>query len=136
MTAQNSKRSATPASWKPGRSGNPGGRPKQTLEEKQQKFELRKACEALTPEALKTIVDLMVHADRDSVRLAAASFIVERAHGKPVEHKEIRSGPLDDASTETLLEMRKEIEARKQGKPGGEHFVYDPRGGIGADGET
>ena len=76
-------------------------------------FELRQACADLTPEALNTIFHLMVNADKDSVRLGAATFIVERAYGKPVEHKEVRSGPLDDASTAELLEMKRLIRQRR-----------------------
>ena len=121
MSAQNSQRSATPASWKPGQSGNPGGRRKLTPQE----FELRKACEDLTPEALKTIVYLMLNADKDSVRLAAATLIVERAHGKSVEHKEIRSGPLDDATTAELLEMKRMLrlpQVQEEGPIEHEHY--------------
>ena len=121
MTAQNSKRSPTPASWKSGQSGNPGGRPKLTLLEKAQEFGLRKACELLTPKALKVIADLMVNADKESVRLAAAGFIVERAYGKPVERKEVRSGTLDEASTAELLEMLRLIRLQREKRLPGEH---------------
>jgi len=122
--AQNSKRSATPASWKSGQSGNPGGRPKRTPWEKAQEFELRKACETLTPRALKTIAELMLSADKDSVRLSAAGFIVERAYGKSVERKEVRSGPLDQLSTPELLEMQRLLRLKRlEAKNEAEHPV-------------
>jgi hypothetical protein len=70
------------------------------------------ACEAMTPEALKTIVNLMLHADKESVRLQAAAFIIERRFGKSVEHKETRVGPLDDATTAELLEMKRIVRLR------------------------
>lgn len=128
MSAQNSTRSATPASWKSGQSGNPGGRPKLTPMEKTQEFELRKACELLTPKALKVIADLMETADKESVRLAAAGFIVERAYGKPVERKEVRSGTLDEASTAELLEMLRLIRLQREKRSPGEHyFIHDAR---------
>ena len=121
MTAQNSKRSPTPASWKSGQSGNPGGRPKLTLLEKTQEFGLRKACELLTPKALKVIADLMETADKESVRLAAASFIVERAYGKPLERKEVRSGPFEEATTAELLEMLRFVRLQREKAPPAEH---------------
>ena len=75
------------------------------------------ACEAMTPDALQTIVKLMIHDDKDSVSLQAASFIIERRSGQSVEHKEVRSGPLDSASPATWLERRRQIEAQNQGMP-------------------
>lgn len=110
MVAQNSKRSATPASFKPGQSGNPGGRPKRTPEEQAREFELINACKAKTPEALVTIVRLMNTADKDSVRLQAAAFIIERAYGKAVEKKEVLHGLLDDMATDQLLEMKRQVQ--------------------------
>ena len=107
------RRKAPITAFKPGQSGNPGGRPKRT----QQEFDLMAACEAMTPEALKTIVKLMIQGEKDSVRLQAASFIIERRYGKSVEHKEVRSGLLDSASTATLLEMRRQIEPQNQRMP-------------------
>ncbi len=104
------RRKAPITAFKPGQSGNPGGRPKRT----QQEWDLMAACESMTPEALKTIVHLMHHADKDSVRLQAATFIIERRYGKSVEHKEIRSNPLSAIATATLLEMKRQIEARKE----------------------
>lgn len=103
------RRKASITAFRPGQSGNPGGRPKRT----QQEYDLMAACEAMSPEALKTIADLMLHADKESVRLQAAAFIIERRYGKAVEHKEIREDPLDSATTETLLELLAEIKARQ-----------------------
>lgn len=128
------RRKAPITAFRPGQSGNPGGRPKRT----QQEWNLMAACEAMTPEALKTIVHLMHHADKDSVRLQAATFIIERRYGKSVEHKEIRGYPLDDVATATLLEMKRMIEARKgaltQGAPErGQKLIPDARRGNAAD---
>jgi hypothetical protein len=102
------RRKAPITAFKPGQSGNPGGRPKRT----QQEYDLMAACGAMTPEALKTIVNLMLHADKDSVRLSAAMFIIERRYGKSVERKETRVGPLDDATTAELLEMKRIVRLR------------------------
>ena len=107
------RRKAPGTAFKPGQSGHPGGRPKRT----QQEYDLMAACEAMTPDALQTIVKLMIHDDKDSVSLQAASFIIERRSGQSVEHKEVRSGPLDSASPATWLERRRQIEAQNQGMP-------------------
>ena len=70
------------------------------------------ACRARTPKALDRITELMEHADKDSVSLNAAIFIVERGYGKPVQPTEDRS-PLFDAATDVLLAMKAALEARK-----------------------
>lgn len=79
------KRKAPHSAFTPGRSGNPGGRPKLTPEQKAQEFELIQACRSKSPDAIAVIEQLMHRADRDSVRLAAASLIVERGWGKAVQ---------------------------------------------------
>jgi uncharacterized protein DUF5681 len=91
-------RKAPRTAFKPGRSGNPGGRPKLSPEQKVQRFELVKACRSKSPQALAVIEQLMHRADRDSVRLEA-SLIVERGWGKagqpnePSEYEEAVSRP-------------------------------------------
>ncbi len=85
---QKTGRKATRTSFQPGKSGNPGGRPKQTPEEKAEELALEAACRDKTEEALATIVLLMNKADKDSVRLAAAIFVIERGWGKAVQMNE------------------------------------------------
>lgn len=101
------KRKAPKTAFKPGQSGNPGGRPKKTEAE----FELERACEDKTPEALDTILGLMTGAKQDSVRLAAATYVIERRYGKPTERKEIRTGPLDTLGHEELRALDAAIAA-------------------------
>jgi hypothetical protein len=74
--------------FEPGKSGNPGGRPKKTAEE----IDLIEACKAKVPEALEVIASIMVKGSNERNRLAAAQAIIERAHGKPVQPVE-SSGP-------------------------------------------
>jgi hypothetical protein len=61
--------------WVKGQSGNPGGRPAQALEVK----EIRKLAQAKSGEAFKIILHLMRHADRESVKLAAALGLLKIA---------------------------------------------------------
>ncbi len=79
------ERKAPGTAFKPGQSGNPGGRPKRTPAEKAEQLALEAACRAKTKEALDTILLLMRTADRDSVKLAAAQFVLERGWGKAVQ---------------------------------------------------
>lgn len=74
------KRRVPRTAFRPGQSGNPGGRPKRTPEE----FELIRACKGKTSEALDTILALMRSARKESVRLSAAIYLIERAYGKVV----------------------------------------------------
>lgn len=78
-------RRAPKSAFKPGQSGNPNGRPKKTQEE----YDLEAACKEKAPAAIKVIEALMYGADKDSVKLAAATFIIERGHGKAVQKSEL-----------------------------------------------
>lgn len=100
------KRAAPKTAFAPGKSGNPGGRPKKTDAE----FELEAACKAKAPEALGVMVSLMTGAKNDSVRLQAALAIIERAHGKPLQRSEVRTGPLDDLPHDELKALRDAID--------------------------
>jgi hypothetical protein len=62
----------TSTSWKPGQSGNPGGRPKVARE-------VRASAQDDTPEAYRIISGLMRDADKDSVRLSAAVKVLQIA---------------------------------------------------------
>lgn len=85
---QNSKgteRKAPPKAFKPGQSGNPGGRPKKTAEE----LDLIAACKAKTPDALNVILDIMQNGEKEQTRLAAAQSVIERAYGKPTQPQDV-----------------------------------------------
>ncbi len=68
--------------FRPGQSGNPGGRPLKTDEERT----LEQLCRAKTPDALSTIESIMLEGKTERARLAAAQYIIDRAWGKPTEH--------------------------------------------------
>jgi hypothetical protein len=62
--------------WKKGVSGNPGGKPKATVE-------LMKLAREHTLEAWKTIIEIMKDAKAHRiVRLRAAELVLDRGHGK------------------------------------------------------
>lgn len=61
--------------WVKGQSGNPGGRPAQTIEVR----EVRKLCQEKSKRAYEIVADLMENADKASVRLAAALAILRMA---------------------------------------------------------
>lgn len=68
-------------SFKPGKSGNPGGRPKKTDEERT----LEAMCREHTLLALATVLAIMDAGEIERNRLAAAQFIIERGWGKAVQ---------------------------------------------------
>ncbi len=83
-----------------GASGNPGGRPKMPTE-------LRERAQAYSVEAIDTLRALMADAAQPgSVRVASASAILDRGHGKPVAMVEVRpKRSLADYSTEELFAL-------------------------------
>lgn len=76
MTTDNSKKTVKGKPFKPGQSGNPGGRPK-TLQEVKDAFRLH------TVTALNTLVSIVEHSEKDSDRVRAAECILNRAWGTP-----------------------------------------------------
>ena len=79
------KKPPTGGSFKPGQSGNPGGRAKKTPEE----FALIDACKTKTPDALLVIEGIMRNGESDKVRLSAAQYIIDRAYGKAKQETDI-----------------------------------------------
>lgn len=116
-------RRASRTSFQPGQSGNPSGRPKRTPEERAQEVALEAACRAKTKEALNTIVLLMKNAEKDSVKLAAAQFILERGWGKAVQPN-VHSG-----KNGTPIEHRIIVELVRGSAPkyGGVQMLRNPR---------
>lgn len=70
-----------PTAFKPGKSGNPTGRPKKT----EQEFELIQACKDKTPAALAVMEHIMMEGENERNKLAAAQAIIDRAYGKPTQ---------------------------------------------------
>lgn len=64
--------------FRPGQSGNPGGRPKAIAE-------VRELARSLTALAVQTLVSIMEHGDKDAARVAAAQAILDGGWGKAVQ---------------------------------------------------
>jgi hypothetical protein len=94
------KRKAPKTAFVKGRSGNPGGRPAKTEEERT----LEAMCKDKTPEALETILHLMANGQQERARLAAAQYIIDRGWGKAKESVEL-SGELTVGLSQELAAL-------------------------------
>ena len=61
--------------FQPGRSGNPGGRPKVV-------GEVRDLARQHTPTAIKTLVDICANGQSEAARVAASQALLDRGWGK------------------------------------------------------
>lgn len=91
-------KAANSTSFKPGQSGNPGGRPKLTLSDR----ELREMCKGYCPEAIQTVYHLMKNSEEDRVKVSCAEILLERGHGKPAQSVTI-SGDADNPIVHELI---------------------------------
>jgi hypothetical protein len=78
------KRQIPSTAWRPGQSGNPGGRPKVSAE-------VRDLARNHGPEAIERLVALM-HSKNESVAVRAAEALLDRGYGRPMQGMEV-SGP-------------------------------------------
>jgi hypothetical protein len=87
-----------PAQWKPGQSGNPGGRPKAIIE-------VAAAAREHTTEAIETLASIMRNTDATaSARVSAAAILLERAWGKPAQTMTLkREGEYKDLTDDELI---------------------------------
>jgi hypothetical protein len=90
----------TATTWKPGQSGNPGGRPRVARE-------IRAGAQADSPEAYAEIRRIMREGDKDAARLAAAVKVLQLAgvpmsEDKAPEAPEAHKAPARDLSPEEL----------------------------------
>lgn len=79
--AENSKLAPRGKPFQPGQSGNRGGRPKKTEEERT----LEAMCRDKTQQALAVLVKIMESGEQERNRITAAMAIIERGHGKAVQ---------------------------------------------------
>jgi len=85
--------------WEKGQSGNPGGRPRASIEVR----EIRRLCQERSKEAYEVIAGLMASAEKETTRLAAAIAILKAAgvsfsEAPPVEDRPASpiTGPVSD----------------------------------------
>ena len=71
------------SSWKPGRSGNPSGRPRGDVD-------IAALARGHGPRCVKVVVDLLSSAD-EKIRLAAAVALLDRGFGRPKQEMDINS---------------------------------------------
>ena len=73
-----SERRRHSATWKPGQSGNPGGR--------RDTKELRELARTYTEDAIRTVAELMLSdSTPPNVRIQAADLLLNRGWGRPVQ---------------------------------------------------
>lgn len=72
------KGKATPASWKKGQSGNPGGKPKVAAE-------VKALAREYGAEAIDKLVALMRGAEDEKTQLNAAESLLDRGYGRPTQ---------------------------------------------------
>jgi hypothetical protein len=86
--ADSPKRKAPKTAFKPGQSGNPGGRKPKTDEERT----LEAMCRDKSLDALTVLENIMTNGENERNRITAALAIIERGHGKAVQPTTL-SGP-------------------------------------------
>lgn len=105
--------------FKPGQSGNPGGKPKGHEE-------LRELARSYTVEAVKTLGTIMKNAKvAASSRVTAATVLLERGWGKPVQTVEVKRTPFDELTPAEIRAIGEALET-----------VAGDEGGYGAGGEA
>ena len=75
---ENSKKADKPWQFKPGKSGNPGGRPKEDCA-------VRALAREKSTRAVQILAEIMENSRSDTARILAANSILDRAVGKPAQ---------------------------------------------------
>jgi hypothetical protein len=96
--------SDNPGQFKPGQSGNPGGRPRRLI------GDLAREARRFAPMALATLVKLCRRAKTESVRYRAAAELLDRGYGKPVQM--IDANILQKKLSELTPDELRAVEAR------------------------
>lgn len=105
--AENSKKLPRGKPFQPGQSGNKGGRPKKTDEERT----LEAMCRDKTTAALDVLLKIMESDEsNERNRITAAMAIIERGHGKAVQPTTLSGpdgGPVDMNWTVEFIKPKK-----------------------------
>lgn len=113
--------------FKPGQSGNPGGRPKLT----QNDYDLRAVCRQAAPLAVQTLLDIMQFEQQPSARLRAAELILDRGYGKATQTVEMNvRRDIKELSDNELYAIassaRIALEAAESAEPFDVYAVHEP----------
>ena len=101
----------TSTSFRPGKSGNPGGRPKrpQTIEARKVIADVKAAARELTQDALATLKRVMLDAKAPpAARVSAATAVLDRGWGKCGQAVEI-AGEIGGGLRFNLTDADREI---------------------------
>jgi hypothetical protein len=97
--------------FKPGESGNPGGRPTVAKE-------IQELARSYTTEALEALVAIMRNARAPAqARVAASNSILDRGYGRPPQSVDLYHKSQD------ISELMEEINGRTRGIPSGNRSV-------------
>ena len=99
-------RSDKPWQWKPGTSGNPGGRPK---EDPEMKAILKAAC----PRAAAKLVELL-DCVNPKIVLSAANSILDRIYGRPKESVDMNVSQDDNINLQIRGVLLEELKKKKK----------------------
>jgi Family of unknown function (DUF5681) len=102
----------TRTSFRPGISGNPGGRPKVA-------HDLQELARTHTPEAFSTVVEIM-RAGNNNEKLRAAEIIMERGYGKPIQPQH-HTGSVDLKLADELNNAIERVRAYRQSREPSTH---------------
>ena len=86
---EHTRRRAPRSAWKPGQSGNPGGRPAQLTD-------VRDAARQRTVIAIGTLESICTDAKEPAAaRVSAAEALLNRGWGRPAQSMDLRVGPAE-----------------------------------------
>jgi hypothetical protein len=97
-------------SFKPGASGNPGGRPKTpaTIEARRIQVDAKALARECAPDAVSTLKTIMLNERAPhATRISAATAILDRGFGKPRQEVEIRKPNLARLTDEQFDQLEK-----------------------------
>jgi Family of unknown function (DUF5681) len=111
-------------SFKPGVSGNPGGRPRRptTVEARRIEADVKALARECAPEAVSTLKAIMVSERAPpAARIAAANSLLDRAHGKVKQELEVFAPDFSRLSDDELNALENLFEKAEAGKQRATH---------------
>lgn len=98
---ENRQRTGNSTSFKPGRSGNPGGRPRRTQEERDALAAIRE----LAPYAAQALEEMLRNPDTPAaVRAKLVDMVFDRTYGKPDMAVKV-----EDPKNDALKDIREQV---------------------------